>query len=96
MEGMSTTGALMDIVDRWHLTLERGHDVCAVFLDLSKAFDKVPHRHLLAKLEELGVDQHIVCWIANYLLQRSQYECSSSSPVVSGVPQGSVLGPWFT
>ena len=61
--------------------------MCAVFLDLSEAFDKVLHRPLLAKL---GVDQHIVCWIANYLLQRSQYVIVNGerSLSVSGVPQG--------
>jgi len=42
-KGKSTTGALLTATNSWHKALEEGSDVCAVFLDLSKAFDKVPH-----------------------------------------------------
>ena len=68
------------------------------FLDLSKAFDKVPHRPLMDKLASLHVDPYVLRWLSDYLCQRSQYvavngEISTSSKVISGVPQGSVLGP---
>ena len=39
-KGNSTTSALLTVTDNWHKALEEGSDVCAVFLDLSKAFDK--------------------------------------------------------
>jgi len=89
---------LLTATDSWHKALEEGSDVCAVFLDLSKAFDKVPHRPLMDKLASLHVDPYVLRWLSDYLCQRSQCvavngEISTSSKVISGVPQGSVLGP---
>ena len=96
--GKSTVGALLTAVDSWHQLLDSRTDICAVFFDLRKAFDSVPHRLLLNKLYRLGVDPYLLQWIVSYLCERTQSVCingSSSEPlsVVSGVPQGSVLGP---
>ena len=74
--------------------------MCAVFLDLSnyEAFDKVPHTPLLAKLADLNLPHSLLVWFHNCLCQRSQHvvvngEISTSSRVISGIPQGSLLGP---
>lgn len=69
-----------------------------VFLDFAKAFDKVPHRRLLFKLEAFGIRGKILQWIKSFLSERKQRvilgDVSSDwSPVHSGVPQGSVLAP---
>ena len=66
--------------------------------DVSKAFDTVPHSLLLTKLYKLNLNPYLLRWIRGYLSNRSQYVCvdsisSSVVPVVSGVPQGLVLGP---
>ena len=72
--------------------------MCSIFFDLRKAFDSVPHRLLVDKLTSLELDAHIISWITSYLTNRKQHivvggELSQDAPVLSGVPQGSVLGP---
>ena len=69
-----------------------------ILMDLSKAFDRVPHERLLYKLHWYGVRGHILDWIRAFLTDRTQQvvldgATSTTVPVGSGVPQGSVLGP---
>ena len=70
----------------------------AIYLDFRKAFDSVPHKELLLKLWKVGITANTWHWIKNYLTDRRQYVSINNSnspllPVVSGVPQGSILGP---
>ena len=78
------------------LDRKKQHDIAV--LDFSKAFDRVPHERLLAKLHHYGVRGNTHRWIRSFLTDRSQRVVvdgafSSPAPVVSGVPQGSVLRP---
>ena len=98
LKGRSTTGALVSAVNDWHTHLDNGLDVCVIFFDLKKAFDSVPHIGLLNKLANLNLNPYLYRWIENYLYQRTQAvgvdgATSATLPVISGVPQGSVLGP---
>ena len=70
----------------------------AIVLDFSKAFDKVDHKRLLYKINRAGIQGPLLDWITSFLLNRSQYVivdgCTSKpKDVLSGVPQGTVLGP---
>ena len=67
-------------------------------MDFSMAFDKVDHQRLMLELHRLGINSGIITWVKSFLSNRSQTvvldgEHSDSCPVLSGVPQGSVLGP---
>ena len=78
--------------------LIRGNEVDSIYIDYSKAFDKVDHNLLLEKLQHYGVNGKYIAWIESFLKGRSQTvyingACSYPTPVSSGVPQGSVLGP---
>jgi hypothetical protein len=70
-------------------------------LDLSKAFDSVVHTKLLLKLKQYGIRDNLYVWIKHFLIGRFQSikmddQLSNEVAVVSGAPQGSVLGPIFS
>ena len=84
--------------DRVTQLLERKCAVDIIYIDLAKAFDKVPHDLLLRKLLQVSINPFIVKWISNYLSNRNQRVIingkeSSLLPVPSGVLQGSIIGP---
>ena len=69
-----------------------------IYLDFRKAFYSVPHNELLLKLMKIGVTDNLWFWFREYLTNRYQHvsinSCAFSTlPVISGVPQGSILGP---
>ena len=97
-KGLGTCDALLDIVCAGQLELDRGGELALVQIDFSAAFDRVNHGGLVFKLREAGVGGLILKVFHNCLSSRTQRVkvdgvCSSSIDVVSGVPQGSVLGP---
>lgn len=79
-------------------SLNNGKQQDLIILDFSKAFDKVPHQRLLSKLEFYGIRGTTKQWIKAFLSNRAQQvivdgATSDKAPVISGVPQGTVLGP---
>jgi len=76
--------------------VDHGKPVDVIYLDFQKAFDKVPHRRLLNKLKAHGISRSILNWICEWLNGRQQRVVSGNISawlyVISGVPQGSILG----
>ena len=80
--------------------LIKEYEVRGVFLDISKAFDKVYYEGLIFKLERIGISGKLLRLIKDFLSNRKQRvylnrQCSSSMDVQAGVLQGSILGPLF-
>ena len=97
-KGYSAQYALVSLLERWKLCLDRGGYGGAVLMDLSKAFDTINHELLIAKLHAYGFGKTSLKLIFSYLtnrFQRTKIEnvFSSWSELLQGVPQGSILGP---
>ena len=96
--GRSCLSALLDVYDDIMHMISGGDIVDMVYLDFSKAFDKVDHGILLHKLKALGITGKLGVWFYNFLTSRTHCvrlpgAVSQDHPVLSGVPQGTVLGP---
>ena len=94
----SCQSVLLKAVDDWKYALDQNLKTGVVFMDLSKAFDCLPHNLLIAKVHAYGVDWSACELLADYLshrLQRVKIETARSSwaELSKGVPQGSILGP---
>ena len=98
IKGRSTVTQLLNIMDKWTECLENGGQVDVIYTDLEKAFDKVPHKSLISKLKGYKIDNNIIRWINSFLTNRVQRvrvddSFSKWANVLSGIPQGTVLGP---
>ena len=96
--GRSTTLQLLHVMNIWTEILDLGGALDVVYCDFMKAFDKVPHRRLIHKIENYGITGNILGWIDSFLSDRTQcininQASSKTTNVTSGIPQGSVLGP---
>ena len=85
-------------MEEWEKCLDNNYVVYGVLMDLSKAFDCVPQDLLIAKLEAYGINENLLVYLHSYLLNGKQCVrtinvASVFEIIISGVPQGSIVGP---
>ena len=89
---------LLEVMEDLTNMIENRNTIDIIYLDFRKAFDTVPHERLLLKLKSYGISGNLLIWIKQFLNDRTQKvkvgkEFSKEKNVISGIPQGSVLGP---
>ena len=94
----STILQLLTVMEDWTEALDNNLQVDTVYMDFRKAFDSVPHKRLIKKLEGYGINGTLLKWLKNFLNERKQRvvingKTSKWTDVLSGIRQGSILGP---
>ena len=94
----STQHCLTNMLEKWKNALDKGGFVCAMFMDVSKAFDTMNHNLLIAKLGAYGIQKDALSFMKSYLTKRRQrFRVNSSfnawERIISEVSQCSILGP---
>ena len=89
---------LIRLIEEWRKNLDNNYFIWTVLIDLSKAFNFIPHDFVIAKLAAYGFDKNMICYIYSYLKSRKQCVSvnnikSTFEEIISGVPQGSIVGP---
>ena len=97
-KGFGCQSTLLRLLEDWRMALDRHGCAAAILMDLSKAFDCLPHRLLVAKLKAYGLSTGAVDLLDSYLSGRKQQvrlgsNTSTWKNLFKGVPQGSILGP---
>ena len=98
LTGRSCLSNLLETIDNVFEYLSEGHCADILYFDFAKAFDSVSHYRLLIKLKAMGISNKFLNIIRNFLGERSMRvvvgdAISKEKSVLSGVPQGSVIGP---
>ena len=94
----SSQNILISLKEEWRKTLDNNFVVGAVLTDISKVFDCIPHDLIIAKVSAYNFSDEALSYIYSYLTNRRQYvrinnTHSQLKTIISGVPQGSILGP---
>ena len=97
-ENYSSSHVLIRLIENWKQALDENFVVETVLVDLSKAFDCIPHDLLIAKLYAYGFSEKSAVFLYSYLKRRKQNVKIDDIPstfqsLISSVPQGSILGP---
>ena len=98
VNGRSTLTNLLETLESWTRLLDEGYGLDVAYLDFRKAFDTVSHRKLLERMRQYGFNGKIYGWIKEFLSSRQMRvlvngKFSKWLEVLSGIPQGSVIGP---